>query len=202
MRRFGKNEQQMKVANTSDHVHLNFTEEARKAFSFLHNIGFIEVEALPTLVRYRKDGVEVDVYHGRQSYEIGCDVTSFGTRYAISEIIRANDHDTGKHFRYPAATTAEEVVCGLEELRELIQRYGRASLDSDPQFLSTLERQRKMWSREYALDVLARQLKPEANEAFRKKDYLKAAETYSQIRERLSPTEVKKLNVSIKRSKN
>ncbi|MAZ32795.1 MAG: hypothetical protein CMO06_06570 [Thalassospira sp.] len=193
---------EMKMENTSNRAHLNFTEEARKSFSFLLNIGFIEVEALPTLVRYRKDSVEVDVYHGRQSYEIGCDVTSFGTRYAISEIIRANDPETGKHFRYPAATTAEEVVCGLEELSELIQRYCRASLDSDSQFFSTLDRQRKLRSREYALDVLARQLRPEADEAFRKMDYSKAAETYSRIRERLSPAEVKKLNVSIKRSKN
>ena len=190
------------MVNTSDRVHLNFAEEARKAFSFLHDIGFIEVEALPTLVRYRKEDIEVDVYHGRQSYEIGCGVTSLGTRYAISEIIRANDPETGKHFRYPAATTAEGVVYGLEELSELMKLYGRASLDGNPQFFSTLESQRKLLAREYALDVLARQLRAEADEAFRKMDYSKAAETYSQIRERLSPAEVKKLNISIKRSKN
>ncbi|WP_417823543.1 hypothetical protein [Thalassospira lucentensis] len=87
------------MTNTPNRAHLHFADEARKAFSFLRNIGFIEVEALPTLIRYRKDSTEVDVYHGRQSYQIGCDVTSFGTRYAISEIIRANDPGTGKHFR-------------------------------------------------------------------------------------------------------
>ena len=105
--------------NTSDRAHLNFATETRRAFAFLGGLGFSEIEALPTLVRYRKGGVEVDVYHGRQSYEIGVGVTAFGTRYTISEIIRANDPETEKHFRYPATTTPEGVVAGLDELSEL-----------------------------------------------------------------------------------
>jgi len=76
------------IMNTSDRAYFNFAEEARKAFTFLGELGFSEIEALPTLVRYRKDDVEVDVYHGRQSYEIGAGVTAFGTRYSIEAIMR------------------------------------------------------------------------------------------------------------------
>ncbi|HMV12473.1 MAG TPA: hypothetical protein PJ996_05915, partial [Nitrosomonas sp.] len=118
--------------NKSDREYLNFVEKVRKAFVFLSDLGFSEIEALPTLARYRKGNVEVDIYHGRQSYEIGAGITAFGTRYSITEIIRANDLEVEKHFRYPITTTPEGVVAGLEELSTLMKRYGRASLDGDP----------------------------------------------------------------------
>ena len=187
--------------NSSDRVHLNFAKEARKAFVFLGDLGFSEIEALPTLVRYRKGCVEVDVYHGRQSYEIGVGVTAFGSRYAISEIIRHIDPEAEKYFRYPATTTPEGVVTGLSELSSLMKRYGRSALDGDSELFSALERKRKLWSEEYALDVLVDQLRPQADEAFRQRDYAKSAELYSRIRERLSPAEIKKLGIAEERSK-
>lgn len=186
------------IMGTSDRSYLNFEEKARTAFAFLGELAFSEIEALPTLVRYRKGGVEVDVYHGRQSYEIGAGVTAFGTRYAISEIIRAIDPDTAKQFHYAMATTPEGVAAGLEELSSLMDRYGGAALRGDLQFFSTLEKQRKLWAEEYALDVLVEQLRPQADEAFRRKDYSTAVELYSRIRQRLSPAELKKLSFAEK----
>ena len=189
--------------NASDRAHLNFENEARKAFAFLGDLGFSEIEALPTLVRYcqRKGSVEVDVYHGRKSYEIGVGINAFGTRYAISEIIRHIDPEAEKHFRYPATTTPEGVVVGLDELSSLMKRYCRSALDGDSQLFSILESERKSWSEEYALDVLADQLRPQADEAFRQRNYAKSAELYSRIRDRLSPAEIKKLSIAEERNK-
>lgn len=187
--------------DVSDRSYLGFKEKARNAFAFLNELGFSEVEASLTLVRYRKDGVEVDVYHGRQSYEIGAGVTAFGTRYAVSEIIRAGDMEIAKQFHYAMTNTAEGVATGLEELSSLMKRYGSAALRGDSDFFSTLEKQRTLWSEEYALDVLSEQLRPQADEAFRRKDYSTAAELYSRIRERLSPAEIKKLSIAEGRSK-
>ena len=184
---------------TSERSYLKFEEKVRKAFEFLNELGFYEVEALPTLVRYQKGGVEVDVYHGRQSYEIGAGVTAFGTRYSISEIIRAIDPKAAKHFHYAATTTPEGLISGLEELSMLMKQYGRAAIDGDSQFFSMLENQRKVWAEEYALDVLAEQLRPQADEAFRQGDYSKAADLYSRIRKRLSPAEIKKLSLAEER---
>jgi len=187
--------------DASDRTYLDFTEKARQAFAFLGELGFSEIEALPTLVRYRKDDVVIDVYHGRQSYEIGLGITAFGTRYAISEIIRHIDPETAKSYRYAATTTPEGVVAGLKELSLLLKRYGRSALGGDPQLFSSLESERKLWSEEYALDVLTEQLRPQADEAFRQKDYPKAAELYSRIRERLRPAELKKLTIAEERSR-
>ena len=176
-----------------------FDKEVRHAFTFLVDLGFKEIEAAPTLVRYQKSGVEVDVYHGRQSCEIGAGVTAYGTRYSIGAIIRAIAPDVVKHFRYVSARTSETMVAGLEELSSLMQLYGREALEGNPTFFSMLDKKRKIWSEEFALDVLARQLRPQAAEAFRKKEYAKAAELYSQIKKGLSPVELKKLDLAKKR---
>lgn len=184
------------IMGESDRSSLDFVRHVRRAFAFLAELGFSEIEALQTLVRYRKGQVGVDVYHGRQSYELGVDVSAFGTQCTISEIIRVEDPEAEERFRYPAATTSEGVVVGLDELGSLMKRYGRLALDGDPKFFSKLEDQRAAWAKEYALDVLARQLRPQANEAFRKGDYAAAADLYSRILKRLSPAELKKLDIA------
>lgn len=139
--------------------HSDFQKEVREAFAFLKDLGFSEIEASPTLLRYQKGHVEVDIYHGRQSYEIGAGVTCFGIRYAMSEIIRATDAETAKQYRN-AATTLEGVTVALEKLSSLMKCYGSAVLEGDQQFCFKLRKQRKKWSEEYALDVLAEQLRP------------------------------------------
>lgn len=189
------------TTSVQDRAHLSFESAARERFAFLNDLGFSEVESLPTLIRYQNDGVEVDVYHGRQSYEIGAGVSGFGTRYAMVEIIRTTDSATAKGYRNAVATTPEGVATGLEELASLMQHYGIAALRGDPEFFSALENQRKSWSEEYALDVLADQLRPQADEAFRRGDYSKAAELYERIRSRLSPAEIKKLTLAEDRSR-
>ena len=184
-----------------DRTHFNFETKVRRAFAFLEELGFAEIEALPTLVRYRKEGIEVDVYHGRQSYEVGAGVTAFGARYPISAIIRATDSQAFKQFRYATVSTSEGVTSALEELSSLMKRYGTAALRGTPKFFSMLEEQQKLWSEEYALDVLARQLWTQADEAFRRGDYSMAADLYARIRARLSPAEVKKLALAEERCK-
>ncbi|MCK5524936.1 MAG: hypothetical protein KAI83_17555 [Thiomargarita sp.] len=179
--------------DTTNRSNLNFEGKVRRAFIFLDALGFSEIEALPTLVRYRKGRVEVDIYHGHQSYEIGAGITVCGIRYAISEIIRVTAPEIAKQFRYAMTTTPEGVTASLGELSSLMKSYGDEALRGNSQFFSMLEKQRKQWSNEYALDVLAEQLRPQANEAFRRKNYSIAADLYSRIRERLSPAEIKKL---------
>lgn len=187
------------IMNTSDCAHLNFAEETKRVFAFLDELGFSEIEALPTLVRYQKGDVAIDVYYGRQSYEIGAGITAFGTRYSVGAIIRHSDPDAAKRYRNYSATTPEGVTAGLEDISILMKRYGRSALEGNPQFFSILESERKSCSEEYALDVLADQLRPQADEAFRQRNYAKATELYSRIRERLSPVEIKKLSIAEER---
>jgi len=182
-----------------DRPHLNFEAVARTCFAFLSEFGFSEIEALPTLIRYRKNGVEVDVYHGRRSYEIGAGISYLGRRYALAEIIRAVDAEAAKQYGGALASTTEGVLAALKELSSLMQRYGTAALRGDPEFFLTLAEKQKVWVAEYWLDGLAQQLRPQAEEAFNRGDYSKAAELYAQIRDRLSPAELKRLALADKR---
>lgn len=181
-----------------DRLYFGFEEKVRNSFSFLGTLGFKEVEAQPTLVRYQKDKVEVDVYHGRQSYEIGAGITAYGIRYTLSEVIRAVAPEAVEQFRNRTATTPEAVSTSLDELGSLMNQYGRSALIGAPDFFELLGKQRNSWWEEYALDVLAEQLRPKADKAFREKDYATAAELYARIRERLSPAELKKLSLAEK----
>lgn len=182
-------------------VHLNFEMEVRRNFAFLYDLGYMEIESSPISIRYRKGEVEVDIYHEPGSFEIGADVSGFGSRHSISAIIRANDTEVARQYRDWAATTPEGVVAGLVRLASLMRRYGGMALSGDKKFFSELERQRKSWTGEYALDVLARQVRPSAEDAFRRGDYATAAKLYAQIRSRLSPAEIKKLAFSEERIK-
>lgn len=190
---------QSKSMQKTDRSALHFAQKVESAFGFLTDAGFAQAEALPTLVRYRKGDVEVDIYHGRQSYEIGGGVSFAGTRYEMSEIIRTVNPQVAKGYRRDVATTPEGVAAGLDELASLMQLYGLSALSGDRRFVALLEQQRKQWAEGYAFDVLAAQLRPQAEEAFRRGDYEQAAELYSRIRERLSPAEAKKLSLAQER---
>lgn len=183
-----------------ERTRLNFALAAGKRFAFLEDLGFSEIESLATIVRYRKDDLEVGIYHGRQSYEIGLDVIYRGMRYSMSELIRASDLDASKQYRNFAATTPESLAKGLALLEELVKRYGERALRGDAEFFAELESQRKLWSEEYALDTLAGQLRPKADAAFRRGDYREAAELYGKIRPCLTAAEVKKLAVARERA--
>lgn len=187
----------MQMTNRST---LHFVQEVRDAFGFLSKSGFDEVEASPTLVRYRKGGVEIDIYHGRHSYEVSGGVTVAGTRYAVSEVIRAVDPSVAKEYRNSVATTAEEITSSLQRLAAILKRYGADIMNSEQRFVVALANQRKAWGKAYALEVLAAQLRPQAEDAFRRGDYRKASELYAQIRECLTPAEIKKLSIAQARS--
>ncbi len=180
---------------------LNFANLVKERFSFLSDIGFVEVESLPTLVLYRNNGIDVDVCHGRQSYEIGFGISHQGIRYSLSEFIRIADPEFSKQYRDPTATTQEVLAEGLTKIAELAKRYCIKAIRGDLTFFSMLESQRKLWVEKYALDVMAEQLRPKADEAFRLGKYREAAELYKRIESCLSPAEIKKLTISEERSK-
>jgi len=156
--------------STLNRAHLNFENFARKSFEFLNDLGFVEIESSPTVIRYRKDSVEVNVYHGRQSYEIGGGVSRLGTQYSLLAIIRTADPAAAQKYRYPVATTPREVAAGLEEAGYLMRRHGVRVLGDDPQFFSELESElendRQLWLEEYALDALVEKIRPKASKAF------------------------------------
>jgi hypothetical protein len=185
---------------SSERARLNFANAVTERFGFVTDLGFSVTELSPTMVRYRKGNVELDVYHGRQSYELGFGVERDGVRYSLSDLIRTVDLEAGEQYRNFAATTQDGIVQGITQLVELVKRYAGPALRSDPEFFGALETQRKSWAEGYALDVLAGQLRPKADEAFRRGNYREASELYGRIQSLLTPAELKKLTLAKKRA--
>lgn len=183
-----------------DRTRLNFADAAIERFRFLGGLGFALVESSLTLVRYAKGELEAHVYHGRRSYEIGFEVARGGDRYTISELIRATDSEAAARYRNYVATTAEEIAQGLTQLEGLVKRFGVLALRGEPEFFATLASQRKRWAEGFELDVLAGQLRPKADAAFRSGGYREAAELYERILPRLSAAELKRLAIAKKRA--
>lgn len=179
---------------------LNFPHVVGQAFSFLEDAGFHEIEATPTIVRYRKDDLVCNVYHGRRSYELGFQIGPEGEEYPVSALIRASDPAAYDQYRTPVATTPAQLASGIKQLADLVRRYGQQALRGDATFFAELRRQQKVWAEAYALDVLAQQIRPKAEAAFREKRYREAAELYAKIGPRLTATEQKKLEVARRRS--
>ena len=188
-------------ASEVERTDLNFANLVKERFAFLYDLSFAEVESLPTMVLYRKGDIEVDVYHSRRSYEIGFGITREGVRYSLGEFMRVIDPEFGKQYRCPAARTQDVLAEGLTKTAELVRRYSMRALQGDPAFFTILKSQRKSWIEKYAFDVMARQLRPKAHEAFRLGKYREAAELYKRIESCLSPTEIKKLATAEERSK-
>lgn len=181
---------------------LDFANAVRSAFAFVHMRGFSEVEVGPTIVRFESRSLQLTIYHGRSSHEIRVEIGLKGTSargYSLSEVIRLADEAEGRKFRNPLFATREGVWQGVATVAVLLKKFGEALLNGDQDRFFQLDEQRKRWSETYARDVLAEQLRPSANEAFREGRYGEAANLFERIKARLSPVELQKLEVANRR---
>jgi len=181
-------------------IRLGFADAVRKKFAFLADYGLSETEALPTIVRYRKSDLELEVYQGRLSYEIGINIGHGDEKFSMGALIRAVDPVGGGKYRDWAATSSEALAAGLDRLAELLRRYGERALRNDLSFFEELGKQGEAWAETYSLDVLVAQIRPKAELAFRENRYREAAELYERISARLSVAERMKLAIARKRS--
>jgi hypothetical protein len=178
---------------------LRFPVVVEAKFAFLVGLGFSMVESQATLVRYQKDDLVVDVYHGRQSYELGVNVGCGDELFSMSELIRMSDATAAEKYRNVAATSVATVESAVEQLAALLRRYGNHAVRDDHEFFAGLRRQRQSVAKTLELDSLAHQIRPKAEAAFGQGRYREAAELYERIVECLSVAEKAKLALSRKR---
>lgn len=73
---------------------LHFPEEVKHRFAYLEGLGFRDVRTEPTFVRYESPATAINIYQGRQSYEIGLEIESSQApteSYSFSEVLRLLD---------------------------------------------------------------------------------------------------------------
>ena len=69
---------EVKVAMSTDCTSLRFAETVEENFSFLQGHGFKRVQSEPAFVRFESSCIHLNVYHGRQSFEVGLEISPVG----------------------------------------------------------------------------------------------------------------------------
>jgi hypothetical protein len=181
---------------------LRFRETVMAEFRFLESLGLRIETANETYVRYLGSVASIEVFHGRSSYELGVNVIREDVTYSLNEFAEmlAASRGTTSTLQPFAATDAHSVEGGvrrlsmaLKEVIELIAENGAATYEE-------LHKRREIRRHKLALASMADRVRPKADEAFREKDYGRAAELYQSIREDLSPAELRRLNIATLRS--
>lgn len=177
-------------------ANLNFQNIAKHEFLFLKNLGFMEVEETSTIISYTKADMVVNIFHGRQSYEIDFEIIFKEIKFSLYDLMRSIDKELVQNYRIPAATTQEGVTNIVKSIAGLVRQYCLIALGGDSKFFSQLEEKRKLWVDEYWLKMKADQLRPKANEAFHNQNYPKAFELFREIESCLTPSELKKMEIA------
>jgi hypothetical protein len=177
-----------------------FVSLVEKYFAFVNDYGFELVKTDNTLVVFRKGDLDVNVYLGRKSFEVGITLMYKGEPFAFGEIVQDIDPVFAEASRNPTAFRVEDREPAVRKVAEEFQRYGKCAMLGEPEYFEALLERRKAWSASYALDVREEQTRPKAEAAFREGRYREAAELYESIAPRLTPTEQAKLKFARKRS--
>ena len=193
----------MTIMSTNDRRDLRFAEVAEVKFNLLQEHGFKRMQSEPTLVRFESRRAYVNVYHGRQSFEVGLEIGSLvagadETSYSMSEIIRLVDAGEADGYRNYVAHSPERVAEGVQRLAMLFSRYVNAGALGDTVLFERLREGRELWSREYATDVNLTHARQKLGVLWHAKDYPKVVELLSPLRDALTPTEVHKLEYAEK----
>jgi hypothetical protein len=159
----------------------NFEKAAKRAFAFLLDLGF--------------------QYRGENSCEIGFAIIHQSVRYSMSEFIRVIDPSFADQYRFPTGITEVAIADGLSKVAQIVKTYCAPIFQGELDLFTVLDKQREVWNRRYKLAVLAEKLRPLAEEAFRTRDYGKAADLYRRIEPMLSRAERKKLDAADARAK-
>ena len=191
----------------ADRHSLGFAESVKNAFSFLaENFGFRERVAAATLVRYESDKMFLNVYHGRQSYELGVEVGCLhdaeAYRYRLPEVLGAFlggvRHQNAYYFQ---ASDRGSVRRCAEAAASLVEQHYGAVLEGDPLALKRLEAFTSGRNDEYTREVVQRPTRDSAERAWQGKDYSTVVELYGSIRSDLTPVERKRLEYAEKQAR-
>jgi hypothetical protein len=123
-----------KARISMDRENLNFASQVLLTFDFLQEHGFLRFDESPTIVRYRKGDLQLNIFHGRRSYEIGLEIGKGNSLFSLREIIRISDKQAADAYFRCVARTLEVVSKGINQLSELLKKYGQRTLDGDQVF--------------------------------------------------------------------
>lgn len=195
-----------------DRSRLRFEESVLSAFAFLTEpgFGFKCVVTDVTLVRYESATVFVNVYHGRSSYELGCEIGLLAGRdrgaaepeseeaypeegFTIWEIARLEEAPGVDDRTFLQASTPERVEQLVPQLAQLVRTYALRALRGESAYYASLSQARTDWFKKYMADSQLERARAEVARAWQRKNYAEVARLFEPLSSELTPAEYKKL---------
>jgi hypothetical protein len=190
----------MNTNYTIDRSLLRFTEEVKAHFAFLEAKGFRCTRSEVTLVRFESAELAIDIYHGRQSYEISLQIENVreSDSYSFLEILRLTHNEPAEQYRDYATHTVEGVAEGVRRLAELFRKCVDSDILNDSELFFRLKQQRGEWAKSYALETQLEQARRKSESAWAEKKFGKVIEVLAPFQEHLNPSDLKKLEYAKK----
>jgi hypothetical protein len=176
---------------------LGFGASVEREFEFLGKHGFIVRRREPTLVRFESDGLGIDVYHGRQSYEIGLligpakPVSAQG--YAMSVQLDVAVPELAHGYRNYAALEPDAVRRGVSELARLFRLCVDRGILTERDLLERVAERGAQAAHDYAAEVLLSQTRRKIEAACLARDYAEVVELLRPVEHLGGEAEGKKL---------
>lgn len=179
---------------------LRFSEEVKVHFAFLVDYGFHCSRSQETLMRFESERLAINVFHGRQSYEIGLQLEDVlgSESYSFSEVLRLVNYGRAEHYRDYATRTVEGVAAGVRELASLFRKCVDTGVLNDSEFFRQLKMQREVRAKSYALETQLVQARMESESAWGEKDFSRVVQILTPLQEHLSLSELRKLEYAKK----
>ena len=139
----------------------------------------------------------LNVYHGRQSYELNVEVGSIaepaGRSYRLSDVLGAIVGWDDKRPTYFQASNREAVRRCVQGIADLVANHYGPVLRGDAGVLGRVAAHTLERSRAHTREVVQRPVREAAEKAWQTKDYAKVRELYASIRDDLTLVERKRL---------
>lgn len=176
---------------------LDFRAAARARFGFLLELRFKEVMAEPTYLRFERDDMFVEVFHGRASYELGVE---FGRWVRVDEdVVEQKFHlvdvlpvlAPDVSFVARTATSREQVARFVEELASAAKLAADHLVPGSADALDRISEAVASRSEEYLDGLRAVRLRAQAEDAWHRKDFASVVAAYEEVDSELETVELR-----------
>lgn len=173
---------------------LGFVDHVLSAFAFLLRLGFVVTRCEATFVRFEKDNVFVNVYHGRASYQVGLELGRLldGDVYSLHELFRVLAPSEIEQAR--CQTTNSEVLrqC-LASIAATIEQHCDALLAGNANAFEKVGATIAPLRKAATLQAQFGATIDRADKAWELKDFSKAADLYERSAPALDETRMRRL---------
>lgn len=179
---------------------------ALKAFEFIQeSYGFRCVISRETLVRWESNRVFVQIlYDTHRSYEVGLeinlltnDAAHFGPPFSLSEIMGVAGFALADR-PFFQASTEERLKATLEEIAQLLNRYGAIYLQGNTHAFGELAEQRQQDCDAYEQERRLKWMREAADKAWQNRDYKTIVGLYNEHKEHLTDAEAKRYQIALR----